>query len=1186
MKKTISLFMAVLMVIFTFPVGVNATPAGYALRFDESGAYCYFPNGTVDSTDTEISFDMSITANSEGDPLISVNSGAFDISATEIKIGSTKIAFDWGETESTHFRHIDVVYSGGTGTVYVDGAYVVSGTAAISGSMYFICYPGTTYVDNLVIKCGGVEKVNCDFEDAAEFSSIIVSDTTAKRAQIPEGSYYDYSPVDYPDNAEFVFGSEADCKALTIGSEETILVGDLNLDSKINSRDIMKLKKLTVNAESFDVRLADFDYNGSINSKDSLFLKQTASGKRPYAYKTYGSSEAVPFDSEQNSAMLTAKEDLDAFDATLKANVNAEDYKYAVITYMTPAKTEDKNSETAVNAAFGAGDTLETFELNTDGKFHAQVIDLSTLADWDGKDATLRFFTEAETGDRIYIDSIIFCAAEHLANKTAKVREGAKADLGIFDPPAEAEFGTYDEFGSLVFRFASENTVTNYVTNGNNSSPVFKVDNDSKGSLLATATSGSDPSIYIDFSSYGASANTYKYVTYVYKVASNTQRQDPVANMYYVCGGIDVPTAGYETEIFSTPKNGIYNGKTIDLSGAGNWSGTIKGIRVDYFTDCSVGDAVYIDSIIFSDTTANAAKSQRLRLNDRNGEPDPEEMTAAGIWNYYRNYFLNENNYEYLSGSQSDLHMYFRFGSYEKLTARSLGDRFARAITNATGYEVTAEIHNGFSNLQSSFNSPMEYTLRYNGKYFIVWVNTHIILDSSYSDALDGTSADPVISYGSAGTWAKDGVSITDSNTFMTSNAMLAFHSNHENRLVETPYGLFAVIPNEENSNTWNQIGGARFQLLRVYEDGTSTVLGTYDMAYSTSKPNIYYYNGRVFFVIPDCQDSYMSVGVGHFDPSSPNSNGSYNISWGRTNLAFAAGTVPGSYGYIQPIYDGENGTITVMACSGLSEGGRFSWSNYNMKTCSWEPGSYTSQLSQTYRHCYLQGYPDGKGGIYVVGIRDLSLEFIGLDKVFSGVDYAWDEANLFHFPSIHSTHYTFHPVTPGDYSQMDRNLYPGVGNSNMDVYMTDGQLHILTTEVHFDSGRGAKYIDASHTVFDVSTPGMTPKLIYKEPVHLVSETSDYSFRMAESTDGTVYVFAMPRDRGARCEIWRMNSETFELEMVGCRQFSDGSTVRTAMICANNKNGSVIDGTVSFIYPIVGNSAQQTKYKIFTVTLP
>lgn len=1189
MKKILSVILAAAMLLSALAMTAAAAPSGQCLKLDENGLYALFENFSFSANDTKVSFDISMGPDSGGENSKVAMNGNVTITPTAFTAGSTTKSISWGTNEVTHWRHLDITYSNGTVSVSLDGEVIVSGEGTMpTGNIYFVGWPGVSYIDNLCVISAGNTICDMNFDDEGYYLQHKSSDATALRASVPDGSYYDYSPVILPDNVEYIFNNVVNCNKLTVSSGETYVQGDINADGEITVKDSKLLMKLLLGLENQeDYPRADINGDGEVSVKDSKqFMKYLLGIEEPQEVST-GAAASAECDTTMQSAKLSVGSTVtDGIDAQLTMDaIEPADYNYAVITYMTPNSSEQANSSAAAEAGFGAWGNFETFTLVNDGKFHSQIVDLSGMTTWNGDAATLRFFVAANEGDVMYVDSIIFCPNLSRANAVASARETAKAGFSITDEPVfdpNGAIGSYDANGNYVIRFDSEEKVAAKVSNGNNSSVSF-----ADSALKATATNGADPSVYLDLTAENINASNFSYIGYVCKVPVENGRDGPSANMYYVCGDISIPTGGYETDLQSLAKNSKYASYVYDLSAKTNFSGTMKGIRIDYFSDCSTGDVCYIDTIIFGSTQANVSKAANSRVQDRN--PVVVE-TPQEVWNQYRGYYLNANNNEFITSYNGDFAMYFRYNTdSSKFTARSLGDRMARAISEATGYEVTCEVYSGFIDLKSNFSSSepanyIYYTITYNNKSYVVRLYTVIMKDSGYTDALDGTSADPELSYGNTSTWFSDGISATDSATFTTSYSGLMGHSCHEVRVVDTPYGTFSVLPSSSDDNTWGTIGGAEMTIYRIYDDGTSKALATYSFAHHTSKPNIFYAaDGMVYVVQCDDQGSNCSILVAYFDPSKPKSDGSYGIVQTRTSIGYNGGSAPGGYGYIQPVLDDTNGKIYIFACGGSTDG-YFAWFIYNYKTHSFESTSYSTILN-TNRHCYLYGYSDGKNGVYIVGGRDVLLSTLGLSGIVYGADYAWDEVNIFHFPDIHSTRYTRYTVTEADYTQTDRSLFPvTANNSHGDAFLSsDGYLHVITsTAYHGNFHHDTKYWQMDYAVYNVAGAGAAPQLVHHKPIGFVNPSNKYFTRMTESTSGKVYILSMP-DGINRCEIWcESDSNPYEYELVGCKNLSGNSACNSLMI-GNSRNGSVVDDTVSVIYPTDSSSGHPVKF--FTVNI-
>lgn len=1198
MKRILSLILAVVMTVSALCVGTFAATSGQCMQFSASGAYFLSTTLEIEENNTIISFDLAMAPNSSGEPCLKINDSASNgvaIASNYVEVAGAKKNFGWGDCQLTHRRHIEIKYLSGTAILEIDGTEIMRTPASCrTGSIYMIGSPGTILIDDLSLVSGGISRMNIDFENDGTYNYFVTSDSTVTRTAVPAGSYCDYDGYKRQ-NREYVFDGNDKCNMLTLSSGKKILLGDITGDKKLNSQDVIMMKSIIAGSLSnYDKTVSDIDEDGRVNSRDVILLKSFIAGIASAKYLSTGTAGTVSYSSAQRAAVLTAS---DATSTGINAVMNFDssvltsDYSYAVITYMVPSSSTEMNSSVAVESGFGSSSEIISFSLERDGKFHSEMIAISDLTSWNSKSATYRFFSQASAGDAVYLDSVIFCPDQESAVAVISQRGESKRSYGIYDKAASGSLITVDTDGNAAVRFDTQSKITTYVVNGNDSNVSYAADSNGKMSLVATCATGVDPSIYIDLSSAGISADTYKSVTYVYNIPAHAGVSAPTANIYYVCGGIAGPTGGYETQVAQLTNDGKYHYFTFDLSSKSNWSGKVTGLRLDYFSEASALDSSYIDSVIFSKDAKSGATVGQSRVDERNAFTS-SVSTASDVWNDYRTNHKLANTDEFIAtgSAGNDYYMYFRYSSKAKLTARSLGDKMARAIKNATGYHVGCEVYSGITELHAKWDDQVPqadvmFTITYLGNSYNVWVNTSILKTSGHSDLLDGIEDDPDMTPKSTSSWYTDGASGTDSAALPVASSRLSAHSNHENRLVETPYGTFAVIPMTDNGS-WAILGGAQFTIYRIYDNGTYKALGTYDFANHTSKPNIYYMDGRVYVIQGDDQGSYASIFVAYFDPASPNSDGSYNITSNRTNKSYIGGAAPGGNGYIQPMPDPANHRFVVMACGGTTTG-YLSWFIYNTSSNSWTSTAKTVALNGTYRHCYLMSYPDGKNGLYIVAGRDVLLSTLGLAGTVTGADYAWDEVNLFHFPDMNSTTYTMTHVEEADYTQEDRLLFP-VTSHNIygDMFLDSaGYLHVLSSTVmHGSFHHDNKYSQMNYAVYDVRQAGMTPVEIFNKTINFNTPATRYTARFVENTSGKLFILAMPKD-GTYCEIWRASDNIgTEFEMIGCDKFSSSDGVTTGLIIGNSRNGSVCDNSVSCMYPTSASGG--TVYRFFTVNLP
>ena len=991
------------------------------------------------------------------------------------------------------------------------------------------------------------------------------------------------------DRADVSFNNAKACETVKVSNTVRALIrGDINLDGKVNGTDTNYMKRFlggNLNTNMFpDIYITgDVSVDGRINGTDVNILKRIIIGKTEIeTYYEYGYS-AAPYDRTMDAALLTS----DRTETNIRALIDFSSYdvsaySYAVITYLTPYGA-DGNSSRAVSMALGEGESGKTASLICDGRFHSAVIELS--ASTLSAETVFDFFTSAEVGDRMFLDSVILCTDAEDASAAAAERESENAGYSFIDGVAvgDAPLAEQDKYGSTVIRFDSVEKVEKYVSLYNGTE--FSYDESENALKLSAAGSRvvTDPGVFIDLSKEGLVSEDYDTITLVYKLPTNIKRRTAVCGFYYACGDNYSIVSGCNTSTVELKKENDYNFCTYSVSALKTWSGSLNLLRLDYMETASEGDTCYIDSIILS-KNGTGEFSKDSAVHRRRGEGS---LHVSRTWIEYWTYHSNENDYEYVTGADEDIQLSFRYASKNALSAESLGARLERAINRATGYGVECSVYRGVSALKEVWSDAVPsayifYQLTFEDSTYIVYIKTNIIKDASFTDPLDGDGSETEPSYDVSSSWSASGVSVSDSSALPVSHSSMAAHSNHEVRLVETPYGTFAVIPMEDNGASWGSIK-VDFTIYKIEDNGSYKAIGTYQCANHSSKPNIFYAaDGLVYVIVGDAQGSYLSAFVAYFDPSSPNADGSYNITAERTDLSYPGGDAPGGYGYTQPILDDTNGLFTIFCCGGSNEG-YFSWFVYDCATHKWNTSGMTVKLS-TYRHCYLYGFSDGASGVYIVAGRDVLLSTLGIaDRVY-GANYAWDEVNLFHFPNLFSTYYTMTTVSFADYTQMYANIYPTTSNNARgDAYLSkDGYLHVLSsTRMHRSFHHDTVYWEYWYTVYDVREPGAEPVLVYHEPISFAGDEAEYTARLFEK-DGELYMLAMPAG-GHRCEVWKQNTEGYGFELTANRVFTDTAGVTTALIVANGRGGSVNDNSISVIYPT--DSDGGAKYRFFTVTL-
>lgn len=144
--------------------------------------------------------------------------------------------------------------------------------------------------------------------------------------------------------------------------------------------------------------------------------------------------------------------------------------------------------------------------------------------------------------------------------------------------------------------------------------------------------SGSDPYAYIDYarSPKVLYTNQYNYIIFTYMVPKTNKSSSYTTELFICTGNRIAPEGGYSIT-FKPVCDGNYHTQTIDLSKYPDlWQKTaapINGIRVDFFSDASVGDVFYLSELSLKATlntsTASPTASPTNTPKPSNPTPTP-----------------------------------------------------------------------------------------------------------------------------------------------------------------------------------------------------------------------------------------------------------------------------------------------------------------------------------------------------------------------------------------------------------------------------------------------------------------------------------------------------------------------------------------------------------------------------------
>ncbi|MBR5454135.1 MAG: hypothetical protein IKV54_08650 [Clostridia bacterium] len=304
--------------------------------------------------------------------------------------------------------------------------------------------------------------------------------------------------------------------------------------------------------------------------------------------------------------------------------------------------------------------------------------------------------------------------------------------------------------------------------------------------------------------------------------------------------------------------------------------------------------------------------------------------------------------------------------------------------------------------------------------------------------------------------------------------------------------------------------------------------------------------------------------------------------------------TCSGGYGYAMPMFDFENRRIYAIY-SGVGDPGKLSWFTYNINTGSWQDECITTVLEDM-THTYFYCFPDGNGGAFVVGERDISVDMMPELKFDSGspvyASFLWDKLDLFIIPDMTKGDCRMVSIEDADYSRADEGIAPiNQNNQNGDVFIdSNGLMHVIYISYLADydlAGGGettsAKHGEIRHAIYSDGV------CIYNEKMKLQNEDLYYYIRMAENSDGELFLITFPINSEEYFEIYKAadgRGEEWTLVKNEKMNWSEDFYVSSFSISCP-RNNSLYDGTVDclvFGYYYNGTVYGTDLYK-FSVTL-
>jgi len=388
-------------------------------------------------------------------------------------------------------------------------------------------------------------------------------------------------------------------------------------------------------------------------------------------------------------------------------------------------------------------------------------------------------------------------------------------------------------------------------------------------------------------------------------------------------------------------------------------------------------------------------------------------------------------------------------------------------------------------------------------------------------------------------------------------------HGANQNRVVSVSSGMYLGVMLEPKDDYTNE--EVQATIIRVNADGTADLIYKDFIADGSTTVTIMADKNEDIWMYSGWTDGkYLYFKVWQYDVSENKTTAFETVQATRGD--------DGGYGYSTAVIDPGNQKIFALAPGG-DVPGWFCWCEFDMVTKEWLP---YKTVQTPYRYCYNHAYPDGAGGIVLVGERDIlnrsvesnipGLSVLDAMKKYRSrgvdADYMWDELYLIHIPDP-AVESLVEVELEGATYDVEAGLYPNIKNNGFgDTFLdSNGNLHTLYTTD--DDGIAGMYMN--HKIYDISE-GL--KEIYSNRISfLYGDNTAYGARMFEDLEGNVYILASPHRAKSQIEVWKATDDLNTQYKLVHNEFLQGVGDRDGggMILANNRNNSTPSNTASFI---------------------
>lgn len=382
---------------------------------------------------------------------------------------------------------------------------------------------------------------------------------------------------------KYIFNSEDSLSSVNVRSF-ALLQGDVNVDSRINTRDLLAIKRFISGSGGVSVERITTDTNGDgrINSMDLRIIKKAIASEE---YISVGNTPVLKsYDSTEEVILLTANAPVGGaafFEVPLSLAVGSS--------YCTVTIKGEESLNVFIECDDATVDDCTAVTSVEGGEYTSYVFSLTEAVSATDKSIVFEYDTTPSDGETACVDSVSFFATEAEAAAFADERAALRT-------PSEAEH-KYVEI-----KFDSAAPLSN-ITAKNNTTATY--DSGYNALKLQITGSNADPWALFDLESYNISADEYKYIVYTSMIPS-TSGSSTEAELFYAAGNITQPTAGY-SNVYTQMKDAQFHSKIFEMTNAAFWTGKVHSLRFDYYCSEPVGSSQYVKSLIFCNTYEAAA---------------------------------------------------------------------------------------------------------------------------------------------------------------------------------------------------------------------------------------------------------------------------------------------------------------------------------------------------------------------------------------------------------------------------------------------------------------------------------------------------------------------------------------------------------------------------------------------------